>query len=995
MSNFSATVHQAGTLKYDDGQIIDRQTGANGLILAVPLLKGTDGEWHALYGSNMMGFHDVENWDTTDELQGQRRAILEAALYQIFGAQHEGTQYVYKFPQWYLEWNEESARYEGTLLDLPGEATRYYWASNSPDADLTVAYYFLDLEALEAVFGDLTGKSSQEKLAAISRTIQEHAGDDITSAEVKTEIRRLVEQIDADGTKNFALLDVADFNRVFSSRIYVPNVSPELAVLKLDEKGNPLEGATFALYKGDDKPDGTTAAVASGTTDAQGLLVFSAGGTGKEGSAKVTFEPGSYWVQETTPPQDYNGNSEYIPVYVTDNGRVYADALEKEDGITVRKGLGRLLETMVRYAAQDSVNVTLRDITATLVTGNTWEEVRSAISTSSSDQAGQSVHLHYGLDNALLEYGTHEVNGIAPNPYFEVDEDIAGILVQQNYRAHEGETMYSTVAAKTDLEDTNIRNLFTGSTTIVVRNRKQGSLGSFSVTKTVTGSDITGNETFLFDLAIDGTGGEGSPWQSGEADYLVTDEKGTLLEKGALTFAGQDDERFEITAVVPEPSGESTEYFVQESGRYRLKLKDGQKLSVEGIPFGLNVTVTEAAESAAGYITTVTVNDGERNRATTASGVVKQTVGDPSFHFYNHKDKSADLTLQKTLPEEPDNSTKFPFTIRLWSQDGGNLLTDSYGYTITGKDGTSRTGTIEGGQATVELGHQETLVIQNLPVGTRYIIQETTKGYAPSVTINGTPVTPVDGTVSGTVAEITTEPAINTVVYSNKRSGSITITKRSGLGTLLSGAGFTLYTVDDQGNLTPYSGEQKTALAMRHSISENDSNFDKDSMRYNVGTDSYIVHTTAEQALFYYRFLTEKERDEYYAGTLSGMENVEAVVQFTELSLNNVYALRETTVPEGYVQNADFEKTMSDIHLPFQEEGSADKVYDVLYTVTNHKKMVLPVTGLGGIKGPLAAGLLLMALAGMLLWTANRKKPARTCGKGGDSHSNPSVKKSI
>lgn len=164
---------------------------------------------------------------------------------------------------------------------------------------------------------------------------------------------------------------------------------------------------------------------------------------------------------------------------------------------------------------------------------------------------------------------------------------------------------------------------------------------------------------------------------------------------------------------------------------------------------------------------------------------------------------------------------------------------------------------------------------------------------------------------------------------------------------------------------------------MRYTIAAGDDKFDEEAMRYNDGKDSYVVHTGQEQTHFYYRFLTETERDQYYAGTLTDAENVEAVVQFTELPLNETYALRETRVPDGYVQAADFEAEMSDIKLPTYAKDDTEQknpVYDVLYTVTNHRKMVMPTAGLGGIRGPLTAGLLLIALSGMLLWKANRRR---------------------
>lgn len=443
VSNFSATVYQAGTLKYNNGATISNETGRQGLILAVPLLKGTDGEWHPLYGSNMSGFHDVDYQSGgDDETDNQRQAILKAALYQIYGAHHRDSSYEYSFPEWYLEWNQDQGRYEGDLIDLPGDASRYYWASNDPNSDLSMAYYFLDLQKLNDgnIFEPgITDMSSEDKLNDIAAKIDNMAGNGVAADNVQRAVENLTEQIDEKS--GFALLDVSNFNRVFSSRIYIPNIQPELAVLKLDEQGNPLPGAEFSLCEGSEEEDALNgSSCVTGTTDDEGRLVFSAAGTGQQGSVRTVLEPGYYWVRETQAPTGYTGNNEIVPVYVTQNGRVYADALEENDGITVRKGLGRLVETMVRYAAEDSVNTTLQDITATLVTGTSWEGVGDAVNgkTTGDSSTKKSINLHYGLDNALLEYGTHEVNGVRPNPYFEVDEDIPGIQVRQNYRAHEG-----------------------------------------------------------------------------------------------------------------------------------------------------------------------------------------------------------------------------------------------------------------------------------------------------------------------------------------------------------------------------------------------------------------------------------------------------------------------------------------------------------------------------------------------------------------------------
>lgn len=164
--------------------------------------------------------------------------------------------------------------------------------------------------------------------------------------------------------------------------------------------------------------------------------------------------------------------------------------------------------------------------------------------------------------------------------------------------------------------------------------------------------------------------------------------------------------------------------------------------------------------------------------------------------------------------------------------------------------------------------------------------------------------------------------------------------------------------------------EKLTELAMKYAIENNDSKFDKDAMRYNDGNNSYIVHKTEDEKYFYYRFLTDTEKNQYYAGTLQDSQNVEAIVQFTELDLNQTYAIDETSVPEGYAQNADIAKEMGSITLPSMG------VYDILYTVTNHEKMILPTAGLKGITAILGIGIFLLGTA-IVLWRFRKKTEIR------------------
>lgn len=92
-----------------------------------------------------------------------------------------------------------------TLENLPGDITKYYWylkqqaAGNTDDAEYTVNYYYMP----------------------------------------------------NNGTGPVRLY-TDDFDREFSTHVYIPNTKNYLLVQKVDEYGTPVDGATFSLYKAED-----------------------------------------------------------------------------------------------------------------------------------------------------------------------------------------------------------------------------------------------------------------------------------------------------------------------------------------------------------------------------------------------------------------------------------------------------------------------------------------------------------------------------------------------------------------------------------------------------------------------------------------------------------------------------------------------------------------------------------------------------------------------
>lgn len=259
------------------------------------------------------------------------------------------------------------------------------------------------------------------------------------------------------------------------------------------------------------------------------------------------------------------------------------------------------------------------------------------------------------------------------------------------------------------------------------------------------------------------------------------------------------------------------------------------------------------------------------------------------------------------------------------------------------------------GKATFTLKAGQTLTIPGLKSGNSYSVREVTENLPEGFSLK-----------SGTGAEQSgTLGSKNAVIFTNVYTvGSITITKRDGAGDLLEGARFAVYkdgeavNVDINGNA---SGENRdyTALpvylAQKVEITPSDVNYDTVNNRYKYNDTSYIVHQTTndgEKSIFYYKKLSNEEIELYRAGIFNG--EVEAIVEFTNLPLGT-YKVKEEKEPDGYIAAEDFDVVMTE---------SSQDYYDFLYTVENHRKLVLPTTGLNGIGFIVAAGVILAAGGG-------------------------------
>lgn len=316
------------------------------------------------------------------------------------------------------------------------------------------------------------------------------------------------------------------------------------------------------------------------------------------------------------------------------------------------------------------------------------------------------------------------------------------------------------------------------------------------------------------------------------------------------------------------------------------------------------------------------------------------------------------VTLSDTVPK-PVSGT---FTTRHVADDGkGNEV--SVGNGITSLNFTD-------GTATFELEPGEKLYIDGLVSGWSYTVSETDN---PDDGFDQT--TPEDGNASGTLGDTTTTASFVNTYY----PGSIAVTKRDGAGDPLKGAEFQLYTDDGNGGKTEVGRPVSTEPRIRQTIAEGVSGFDLEHMIFtDTAGKSYPVHTdgSGDGSYFYYRSLSTEEHEKYDQGTLTDYEEV---AEFTNLLVNGTYYLKEATVPDGYSapQTDDDgylivgENEQTEITVPTKDGGNS--VYHLLLTVTNHKTMILPTTGLSGIGRFLVAGVVLLTAA-VILWKVKKQR---------------------
>ena len=495
------------------------------LMFAVVYQKQGEDDWRPVYGDPIHGWH-VEPDSTWD-------SVLSAA---------KANPYVFQLTS--------DGSYQVTIENLPGDIETYYYICNDETtAKYTVAYYYTEAENLdEATKGDTRRIDSQSETHPLKR--------------------------------------------IFSMDLYITNIKNRLLVQKVDQEEKPLAGATFALYKDEDVTVENGAVTIKAGADAYDTLrTEGAGGSlGLEGGGLFptqdkVLEKGEYYLVETGAPTGYKPNPAAVHIIVDDTG-VYADAGQPEDGISVLRGVGSVIKSMVQFAAEDDVDATLQDIKAALATSVTWNETKKEFTVSDAgiDWASPGpdiLHLQYDNANKLLDYGLYDADGKATldDVTLETKAGWSKLLIRQCYRHDSG----TGSSLKTNLGEQDITDLFSGTVTVRVANDRAEGL---TIAKTVTGNTAPGGESYQIEIYVED---DGTPI-SGSYDTVSGRN-----EDGSLTF---------------------------KEGKATASLQAGEKLTIFGLPTGAGYTVTEAQSQEQAYTTTVSVNHGQAQQGYKATGTL-------------------------------------------------------------------------------------------------------------------------------------------------------------------------------------------------------------------------------------------------------------------------------------------------------------------------------------------------------------------------------------
>lgn len=475
--------------------------------------------------------------------------------------------------------------------------------------------------------------------------------------------------LDGATEDNTVRVDTDKFTRQFAAKLLITNVQNRLFVQKVDEKGNPVSGATFSLYAADSVEDDGNgnyrvkdgAQPIDSVTTGSMTFPYSLEGAASfplDSTNKRALTNGTYYLAETGAPDGYHANDTVTKVIV-DNSGVYVDAGSEGDGVRSMSGPGSLLSALSQYGSGDSVDETLAKVAGTLESatetedGLIWGEECTAQGITPADVNTNPMKMSYSPEVSssgdVLKYVTSD--GSLPIIY--ADTGINRMRIQQDGKPKKGD----------DLGTMRLNQLFTSVTGVQYTDQRVARL---EVTKQVTSdSGVTAPST-------DTNGGD-----------LTFEYTFRLPSNGLLGSAINNTQEYD--AQVFDASGDAVGDSFKLKDGDRHSIKAGETIRVYGLAAGDDFTVTETGKHedlGFSLVSRKKGNEQQQGEGDAISGTIVETTssGDISQNnrltFTNNYspipatlDGSANLRVTKSLVNEDgsardwDEGDAFTFTL--------------------------------------------------------------------------------------------------------------------------------------------------------------------------------------------------------------------------------------------------------------------------------------------------------------------------------------------
>lgn len=630
-----------GTTVYDmNGNVHD---ASQGKVFAVILNRHktaggslrTD-EWNAVTGSALQG------WNLSESKVDGVESVVKLAQSDV----NENTNYLHFLGK------DSEGKYSTYIPSLPGDLFTYYFMRS--EADQADSLYAMGLYYTMAD----------------------------TAAGITAENTIRLDMDDSGKHSN-------QFMRSFGVQIAVTDVRNAPIVQKVDDAGNPIEGAKFGLYAanqvsadGKSLLEGATSLQTCVTKDTDypyhmdGSCMFAMKGSEADGVAGsgVDLDNGTYYIKEIEAPGGYEINDTLAKVLITDDG-IFADAGSKDDGISTLTHIGTLNEVFKQFAANRDINRTLSDLRVTqlrcadeqCVTGNSWSKKLDG-------ENEKAVDVTWTGDFADGYY-TLADQSIMTDDGFVNDTGWTNFSVAQS-----PDTTTDSRGARFELRNSELSHLFTGATVVRVQDQRTSSL---SLTKKVTVSDgytapvDMDTRAFTFGITLSAKDAA-TLQQDGKTDYYygtisggtgegAKDDQSVVLK---LNRTSADATSGQLVRCVAEGDTDGAKCETTEP----VKLTNRQTLAIDNIADGISYSIAES-NLPTGYLLDQTKTSGLSGTIKRSSGIAQATVVNqyqPDSITMQAKDF---VQVRKTVTGLPESvsSAEYPFTFQLWAAQGTPL----------------------------------------------------------------------------------------------------------------------------------------------------------------------------------------------------------------------------------------------------------------------------------------------------------------------------------